>query len=172
MPIRACLQSSKCLIFIIRMGNNFIEISQRQQIAKSLKIYKCLLTPNCIRNQSCCYLLIIYMKKVPQKVKTDEILEACIICNLHLCYNFALLLCEKCTHFQPIECPYFYVYHDYRWIKQPPPPTVSCLNNLKGLHSMHAFKQMIQWYLYAFLVPAIPCHQWLKTSGKSKSIFF
>ena len=50
-------------------------------------------------------MLIIYMKKVPQKVKKDEILEACIICNLHLCYNFALLLCEKCIHFQPIRRP-------------------------------------------------------------------
>ena len=41
------------------------------------------------------------MQKVSQKVKTDEILTACFNWNLHLCYNFAFVLHEKCTRFQP-----------------------------------------------------------------------
>ena len=41
-------------------------------------------------------------KKASQKVKTDEILTEHAICNLRT-YNFALLLHEKCTSFQPIR---------------------------------------------------------------------
>ena len=45
-------------------------------------------------------------KKASQKVKTDEILTEHAICNLHT-YNFALLLHEKCTGFQPIRSTIF-----------------------------------------------------------------
>ena len=49
------------------------------------------------------FLLINYLKKVSQKVKTDEILTARAISNLHSCYNFAPVLFEKWTRFQPIS---------------------------------------------------------------------
>ena len=42
-------------------------------------------------------------EKAPQKVQTNEILAARAICNLHSCYNFALVLYEKCTRFQPMR---------------------------------------------------------------------
>ena len=52
-----------------------------------------------LRERSCCYLLITYMKKkASQKVKTDKILKACAlfviypcIITMHSCYDFALL---------------------------------------------------------------------------------
>ena len=37
--------------------------------------------------------------KASQKVKTDEILTARSICNLHSCCKFAFVLHEKCTSF-------------------------------------------------------------------------
>ena len=37
--------------------------------------------------------------KASQKVKTDEILTARSICNLHSCYKFAFVLHEKCISF-------------------------------------------------------------------------
>ena len=40
------------------------------------------------------------MKKASQKVKTKKNWQ-CAIYNLHLCYNFSLLLHEKCSNFQP-----------------------------------------------------------------------
>ena len=51
----------------------------------------------------CCYLSIIHMKKASLKAKPVKIQTAGTICNLHLCYNFALVLLEKGTHFQPIR---------------------------------------------------------------------
>ena len=51
----------------------------------------------------CCYLSIIHMKKASLKVKPDKIQTAGTIFNLHLCYNFAVVLLEKGTHFQPIS---------------------------------------------------------------------
>ena len=43
------------------------------------------ITPNCTR-KLCYFLLIMYMEEASQKVKTDEILTARAICNLHSCY--------------------------------------------------------------------------------------
>ena len=48
-----------------------------------------------LHEESCCYLLIICMKNALKKVKTDDILAARTICNLHSCYNFALVLSKN-----------------------------------------------------------------------------
>ena len=49
-------------------------------------------------------LLIMYMKKNIKEVKTDELLKrARAICNLHSCYNFALVLPENAFVFSQLE---------------------------------------------------------------------
>ena len=50
------------------------------------------------------------MKISSQKVKTDEILAVCAICNLHSSNNLALKLQEKYTRFLPIRRVNFFIY--------------------------------------------------------------
>ena len=49
-------------------------------------------------------------EKASQKGKTDRISTGCVCYNFYLCYNFALVLHEKCTHFQPKGNALFFIY--------------------------------------------------------------
>ena len=48
-----------------------------------------------LHEKACCYLLINYMKNASQKFKTDEILVARDLCNLHSCYMKNALVFSK-----------------------------------------------------------------------------
>ena len=54
-----------------------------------------------------CYLLISCMKYASQKMKTEEILATCVICNLHLSYMKNALVFS-----QSEACNFFHVYYD------------------------------------------------------------
>ena len=71
-------------------------------MARAHKLGKCNLQPlknlqilinTKLQEKSCCY-LHIYVKNASLKVKTDEILAARAICNLHMSYNFEPVLHE------------------------------------------------------------------------------
>ena len=48
-------------------------------------------------------MLVMFMEKHGRKSRQTKFLKRVrAICNLHSCYNVALVLHEKCTRFQPI----------------------------------------------------------------------
>ena len=49
-------------------------------------------------------------EKTAQKVEKDEILKACARSNLHMCYNFALVLHENALVFSQSEARNFFMY--------------------------------------------------------------
>ena len=62
---------------------------------------------------ACYYMLIVNMKKTSESLDRWNFWKcACAICNLHLCYNFALLLHENALIFSQLEELNFYV-HNY-----------------------------------------------------------
>ena len=63
----------------------------RVQFCSNWKILQVLINTK-VHSKSCCYFLIIYMKKASQTAETDEILTAHAICSLHSCYNTAIVL--------------------------------------------------------------------------------
>ena len=70
---------------------------------KSLKNLNVLIITK-LHMKSCCYLIIISMKKCSTESQDGRNFGSSrAICNLHSCYNFALVIHEKCIRFQPIR---------------------------------------------------------------------
>ena len=61
-----------------------------------------------LQEKSCCYLLMIYMKKQQRKARQTYALLC--NCNLHLYYNFALVLYKNALIFTQSEACKFFMY--------------------------------------------------------------
>ena len=92
-------------------------MSKRQQnctskwastICSLRKLFKCLLHQ--IAREIILFPVNNANEKTAQKVEKDEILKACARSNLHMCYNFALVLHENALVFSQSEVRNFFMY--------------------------------------------------------------